>query len=284
MGPLYQTVLYSILVSNLYVGVLYIKQPLGERNDPNVIKSRLIRVITITSLLIISAPYVLTELLKTAPDYESSHHLLGLTSLLDISTWYSMLKTLVLFMILFIGPLFEHLIELDNGLDIHNGPLGIIRDMIVAPITEELVYTSLALSPFLALHSEGHRRSLKDFANDEYVNALLWKTPVLFGFAHLHHLYNLTTRSVNPLPMMHAIIMVTFQLCYTTLFGYLTNKIFISTGNVWSCIVAHAFCNWLGFPTLDLGKEYSLFIRVIYWSLLILGVWGFSEYFTALTV
>ena len=39
------------------------------------------------------------------------------------------------------------------------------------------------------------------------------------------------------------------QMLYTTIFGVFTNFIFIRTGgNLWSCVLTHCFCNYMGFP------------------------------------
>lgn len=35
---------------------------------------------------------------------------------------------------------------------------------------------------------------------------------------------------------------------YTSLFGFFEAFIYLRTGNVWSCIAAHAFCNSMGLP------------------------------------
>lgn len=288
MDQFTKALIYSVIVSNLYVGVLYINPPIGDRNEPHVIRSRLIRVITITSFLVLTAPYTLTNVLQLTPNYDSAKSILGFTNLCNVGTQLHAIKTLGLFMLLFIGPLFQHIIELDSGLDMHLGLLGILRDVVIAPITEELIYSSLSLSPFLANEISSSNRSEwtpRAFISDESISKLIWMTPFLFGFAHLHHLHNMVTRKdPQPVPIGNAILIVTFQFVYTSLFGYLTNRILINTGSVWSCIVAHSFCNWLGFPSFDIGGNYSLPIRIIYWLLLVFGVWSFSSYFYLLTV
>lgn len=287
MNQFTKVLAYVVIVSNLYVGVLYINPPIGDRNERHVIKSRLIRVILITLTLTLTSPYILTNVLQVTPDYKSAMSILGFSDLFNFETQIHMLKTLALFMLLFIGPLFQHVIELDSGLDLHAGILGIFRDIIIAPITEELIYSSLSLSPFLAYEMQASNVfewTPRFFINNESISKLVWLTPFLFGFAHLHHLHNLVTRKTpQPIPIGNAILIVSFQFIYTSLFGYLTNRILINTGNVWSCIIAHSFCNWLGFPSLDIGNTYNLSIRIIYWLLLIFGVWSFSNYFYILT-
>ena len=72
-------------------------------------------------------------------------------------------------------------------------------------------------------------------------------TPLYFGIAHLHHLYEfrLTHREV-PFPL--AILRSLFQFTYTSLFGFFAAFVLVRTGNVYTCMLAHTFCNWLGLP------------------------------------
>lgn len=44
------------------------------------------------------------------------------------------------------------------------------------------------------------------------------------------------------------IIILVFQFMYTTIFGAYSALLFISTGNVIGPIMAHKFCNHMGFP------------------------------------
>lgn len=289
MDQFTQVLLYVVLVSNFYVAVLYVLPVAGDRNEPHVIKSRLLRVSTVTFLLIVSAPYVLTNVLQVCPTHETALLLLGLSNPFTWTSLVQTFRTLVLFMVLFSGPLFQHGLELDFGLEMHAGYLGMIRDILLAPLTEELVYSSLSLAPFLGYfltHSseENTPRSLSLLSNDEHISALLWRTPLLFGFAHVHHFFNMLTRKTPPpVPVYPALAIVGFQFVYTSLFGYLTNRIFVNTGNVWCCVVAHAFCNWLGFPAPDIGTHHSTGARLVYWLLLALGAWSFAALFDTFT-
>jgi len=45
-----------------------------------------------------------------------------------------------------------------------------------------------------------------------------------------------------------AIIPVVFQLGYTTIFGMYSAYIFVRTGHILPAILAHVFCNYMGFP------------------------------------
>ena len=68
----------------------------------------------------------------------------------------------------------------------------------------------------------------------------------MIKIAHAHHLYYQVTHS--GMSKRNAMLTVTFQLLYTTLFGFLSAFVFLRTGHVMAAIVMHVFCNSLGFP------------------------------------
>lgn len=39
-----------------------------------------------------------------------------------------------------------------------------------------------------------------------------------------------------------------FQFTYTSLFGFFATFVYLRTGNVFTCMLAHTFCNWMGLP------------------------------------
>lgn len=100
-------------------------------------------------------------------------------------------------------------------------------------MSEEFVWRSF----IIPLHVVAHF-SLKQ---------IVFLTPLYFGIAHLHHLYEF--RITHPdvrLPI--AVLRSLFQFTYTSLFGFFAAFVFVRTGNVWACILAHTFCNWMGLP------------------------------------
>jgi prenyl protein peptidase len=48
--------------------------------------------------------------------------------------------------------------------------------------------------------------------------------------------------------MLLAVARSLFQFTYTSLFGFFAAFVFLRTGNVYSVILAHSFCNWMGLP------------------------------------
>ena len=76
---------------------------------------------------------------------------------------------------------------------------------------------------------------------------IVFLTPLYFGIAHLHHLYEFRITHTE-VPLFVAVLRSLFQFTYTSLFGFFAAFVFIRTGNVYTCILAHAFCNWMGLP------------------------------------
>lgn len=76
---------------------------------------------------------------------------------------------------------------------------------------------------------------------------VVFLTPLYFGIAHVHHLYEF--RITHPeVPLIVTVLRSLFQFTYTSLFGFFAAFVFIRTGNVYTCMLAHTFCNWMGLP------------------------------------
>jgi len=113
-----------------------------------------------------------------------------------------------------------------------------IRNYIVGPISEELVWRSCIITAY----------RLAGASN----TFLVFFTPLSFGSAHLHHvweIYNMHGRTRQAL--RRAIVLILFQFSYTTLFGFHTAFLFLCTNSMLSSISAHIFCNIMGFPQLQ---------------------------------
>lgn len=101
------------------------------------------------------------------------------------------------------------------------------------PVSEELIWRAL----MIPLHV------LAQFSGKQ----IIFLTPLYFGIAHVHHLYEFRlTHPRTPLPL--AVLRSLFQFTYTSLFGFFAAFVFLRTGNVYSVILAHSFCNWMGLP------------------------------------
>jgi prenyl protein peptidase len=51
-------------------------------------------------------------------------------------------------------------------------------------------------------------------------------------------------------PLFVSVLRSLFQFTYTSLFGFFAAFVFVRTGNVYTCMLAHTFCNWMGLPRL----------------------------------
>ena len=117
------------------------------------------------------------------------------------------------------------------------------RNLLIAPLSEELVFRSLTIPLFLLAHTSPTR--------------IIFLTPLVFGGAHLHHLVEFlqsrTPAGQSWPPMgvwVNGVAVSAFQFTYTSLFGFFAAFVFLRTGNLWAVVVAHSFCNRMGVPRL----------------------------------
>ena len=104
---------------------------------------------------------------------------------------------------------------------------------IQGPTTEEILFRSASVPLLLLARTP--------------TTTIIFLTPIIFGLAHAHHFYEF--RLTNPhTPLIAAILRTGLQLTYTTLFGGYATFLYMRTGSLLAGIVAHAFCNWMGFP------------------------------------
>ncbi|KAF2855001.1 Abi-domain-containing protein [Plenodomus tracheiphilus IPT5] len=150
-------------------------------------------------------------------------------------------RTMLLVTILFAGPIFEYgivdgdlkdWIRLRGVRETLTSWIG-YRNFIVGPVSEEIVWRSCIVPLHILAHFSGKQ--------------VVFLTPLYFGIAHLHHLYEF--RITHPeVPLVMAVLRSLFQFTYTSLFGFFAAFVFIRTGNVYTCMLAHTFCNWMGLP------------------------------------
>jgi prenyl protein peptidase len=153
----------------------------------------------------------------------------------------AILRTLLLCAILFAGPLFEAGV-VDGGWrgwirgqhvrETLGSWMG-WRNLVAGPVTEEILFRSVII-PLHILAKMSPTR-------------MVFITPLYFGIAHLHHLYEF--RLTHPeIALLPAVLRTVFQFTYTSLFGFFAAFVFLRTGSLYAAIVAHSFCNWSGLP------------------------------------
>ena len=147
-------------------------------------------------------------------------------------------------LVLFIGPLVSFIIEpsarLSMRASLENKYVS-LRNLLVAPLTEELCFRSGLISYLLAM---GYSPAI-----------CIWASPFVFGLSHVHHIVDMVGfRGFN---VAQALVAVTVQLGYTVMFGWFASYLFVQSGNVLAPVAAHSVCNFFGFPPFSQIRYYS---------------------------
>jgi len=250
------SIFICFLMGSFYVVSLYLwgKQNRFNRNEPPVIRRRFISVL-LTCLLCYMSLYFLGNGISSSMRRHSLNEWLGLR--FDSSLIWSSIISLGLTMILFSGPIVQHLISqymlrqtfraydsssqsstkrLDAFVSecrMHLEDLCFWRNYLISPFTEEFVFRGCML-PLLCEHLS--------------LTSSVLITPLFFGLAHLHHIIEGYFHNDIPLDML--IAQHCFQFTYTYIFGCYSSYLFMRTGNLFASFVSHAFCNCMGFPNV----------------------------------
>lgn len=112
------------------------------------------------------------------------------------------------------------------------------RNVIFAPVTEEWCFRACVVPLFV----------LADLKN----GWIIAFTCAVFGLAHVHHYFE---HRRSGLSHQQALVSVTAQLAYTSLFGAIESYFFLATGSLVGVILPHAFCNWMGMPSLEFAQQ-----------------------------
>lgn len=235
-------ILLLILYTLIYVIPFYLSpttrpSPTLSRDAPSVIRARIRAVSSSCALCVLSTLVFLVFVAHKAPT----------TVLHELGCWplglASITKSFTLTTILFLGPLFEEAIV--NGywrdwlqLRDFNVIIGSWigwRNLVAGPITEEILFRSASI-PLLLLAETPQ-------------TTIIYLTPLIFGFAHIHHFYEYTVSHPHS-PLLPGIVRSLLQFSYTTLFGSYTTFIYLRTGSLISVILIHTFCNWQGLPRI----------------------------------
>ena len=142
---------------------------------------------------------------------------------------------MVMIMLLFLGPLTHNFLDGDWSAFSQHGQGSWIwwRNFVVAPCAEEWVFRA-CMCPLLYVAGFGRL-------------ACSLVPPLFFGIAHTHHVISHISEK-GGMTVKQAIVVVMFQLFYTTLFGWLAAFFFLATGSIFGPMAAHSFCNFMGFP------------------------------------
>lgn len=262
-----QAHIISLSFSFLYVASIYlskssrlsfaqpnnIKQQERTRNDPAVIRVRL-AMVSLASLISCGAVYWVVSWgrgeSKEAPARTALHEtIVRLGFILNGTQGESLnigelVKPYFVTPSLFLGPLyalylFDSLpMQRNSAIWASLGNWQGVRNYLVAPITEEVVFRSCVIAIYgLAGASK---------------KVIIFGSPLIFGLAHIHHAWETyNVRGRNTAALKVAVISSLFQFTYTTLFGFLCSFLLLRTGTVLVPLSAHVFCNSMGFPELS---------------------------------
>ncbi|CAF0904579.1 unnamed protein product [Brachionus calyciflorus] len=305
-----------LCISTFYVISLYLwsKQNRYNRNEPSVIKRRFISVI-LSSMI----SYIIIYLISSD---ETGNKKFTLTEWIglrfDIKNFFnSILVSLGLTAILFAGPIIQyifteyryylesklyeinklsnsqslgkninHINNLENFIKFFKfslrnfleeisfvnifsyfTDLHFLRNYVISTFTEEFVFRSCML-PLMTHHMN-------------WV-AVMLITPLFFGTAHLHHIYEgfkAKEAPFNILLMRHL-----FQFAYTYNFGVYSSFLFLRTGSFFSSFQAHSFCNLMGFPNVDeLVNDFDKKTKILLMSSYVLGLFSFFYFINSMT-
>lgn len=108
------------------------------------------------------------------------------------------------------------------------------RALVFAPVAEEWVFRACVLPVLLAAGASPA--------------SAIFGSAAAFGLAHLHHGYELLRQGHPPAAVA---LTVAAQFGYTTLFGCIAAFLLLHTGSIVGVILAHSFCNMMGFPDMS---------------------------------
>lgn len=238
----------SLVGPVLYVAPFYLSHTLKtsdilSRDDPRIIRAR-VRAVAGTCIVCAGLAFLLLTV-HGGLSIATTLRYLAISPLNPVD----ILRTVLSTAILFIGPLYEQIFVdrvhrnwnwnalRQNLWDSWTG----YRNLVVAPISEEIVFRSFVIALYLAASRPA--------------SEIIFCSPLVFGVAHLHHLVDFLRSHTAPGERgppfkfwMIGIIRSLVQFTYTSLFGFFAAFVYLRTGNVLACIAAHVFCNWQGVP------------------------------------
>lgn len=141
-----------------------------------------------------------------------------------------------------------------------------IRNFLVAPWTEEIVFRGCMLSALLGSGMSPAK--------------VVMISPLFFGVAHAHHAW---TRLSNGERIQSVLFVTAFQFTYTSLFGAYAAYATFRTGSVFGPFLSHAYCNFMGLPDFNfIYPRHPMYPhRKILLAAFFVGVFGFKWGFSS---
>ncbi len=232
-------------VLSLYLGNVHL-----PRDHPKTVRRRLLAV----SILTVLSPPTLFLLADNNPDRTTFSNLLETTGVQYRGILYAIIYPVAIVCLLYLGSIVQRLTDEDQ----EEGILTflrterrdiLIRNFVVAPVAEEVVFRSCMVPLLLPHLGRGWTIVL---------------CPLFFGVAHLHHMFE--HLKAGTLSVSQALVNICVQTSYTSLFGMFSAHLFLLTGHVTSAIVAHIMCNVLGLPDFAgiRNHRYKTLVSILY--------------------
>ncbi|XKL62167.1 hypothetical protein PGB90_002000 [Kerria lacca] len=268
-------IIQCLILSILYVSSLYVWKYQHERDHPSTIKRRFVSVTVVTLISPIYLYYCLNQ------KYLKQYTLWDLLGIRLPGLWQAIIYPLFLTVILFLGPI---CFQIANGsctmyIDKDYWYSNImdliwIRNYIVAPLSEELTYRACMIPLLLQCFHQ---------------LLIIFICPFFFGTAHFNHLLENLKAGYE---FKKSLIITSFQFLYTTVFGAYSTFLFLRTGHLTAPLVAHIFCNHMGFPDLSTllfytgMRKYALIfcflLGFVAWCLLLVPITEPTLYYNTL--
>jgi Type II CAAX prenyl endopeptidase Rce1-like len=221
-----EAVLTSIIITALYVGVLYLPVNAGERDDKRTVLSR---IVSVGLVAVVGEAYVHLRLPTASATAAPPTAIPVFSSALEavVAHAASAAAGVTLTLFFYAGhfaartdPASASPREKLSLLDPATRHIA-MRNFIAAPVIEELVFRRQALQLWGCVAPRAAR---------------IFGPAALFSLAHAHH------------ARIEGISAVLLQLGYTLFFGAYASSLYIATGSVAAPIAAHVLCNSLELP------------------------------------
>ena len=186
---------------------------------------------------------------KLVPQNERLCQQLG-SCFLDISLLPVFVIPLILTAILYSGPLVvltdtytwtEFKTHLSEEFSLND--VVFIRNYIVAPVSEDYIFRAVMVC------------LLREVSNNYLF--LILASSLVFSLAHSHHYFFQRIQGDVKISEREWV----FQMTYTFLFGCYCCLFYLKTGSFLTPALLHAFCNFMGFPDLDLLLSNKRYFR-----------------------
>jgi prenyl protein peptidase len=277
-----RAVAYCLIVSCSFVGSIYVCVPSHvrrlDRDDPRQIRWRSTAVSIACIGAVLLYPKMMCQPLQLASENSDSPKDLLLaeirtcgSALLHISLLYlgpiarnafvvrgclqqqqhkpnaSFRSFLYTYYVIFVEPTLSSFLHFADS---SRGGWITWRNLVISPITEELVFRGCIVSALTSVSSGSSAMAPVPLSTAR----LAIVAPLFFGLSHVHHGAVSLRRGE---PIRAAAKQTVLQFAYTFLFGSYATYLFFETRSLLAATLCHAYCNGMGLPDLTFLQQHS---------------------------